>query len=474
MKILKSACFCIPLMLLPGCGMLSRAITSGTHHPYHLHDPVSTKDGVTMCYLEFDDQGEPWRDDPDRKGDFIGERQLPRVVQEVKRIASSGPTRVLIFIHGWNNHADSANRDAFQATLGRLKNADTKTNVVGIYVAWRGTVGPFPVGVDVGNREAAAARIAGGPLLSSLREISEAARSKKANGETDDRVVLIGHSYGAKIAASMISNHLALMNPKEPKPLADLFILANTAESGMLARHSIGMMTDYRIKYPSVSGRVELPMVVVLGSDKDKPVRYLLPAWNHLTRDAASFAFPHKAGETSSDAQDKSIYRGMAQVDSIRSHTFQEQDILTASDAEKKMQEAATRAKPADRESEAWTSAMRVNYQYGQDWAAGRSGVLKFTLYPRAEAADFSVTETVVITREEASYNDTPFWIAKVPGYVVKGHGDIWNQNFYAILAGIEGASMPDRGKETPADAADVKMPTPSAKPTLQFTRKLQ
>lgn len=463
MQIIQSAALFGILMLLPGCGILSRAITSGTHHPYHLHEPISTRDGITIGYLEFDDQGEPWRDDPGRIGDFKGARQLPSVVNEVKRIASSGPTRVLIFIHGWNNHGTSGNRDAFESTLGRLKKADPQSNVIGIYVSWRGMVAPFRTFLDVGNREAAAARIAGGPLLSAMREVSEAARSRAEN-----RVVLIGHSYGAKIAATMISNHLALMNPRNPKPIADLFILANTAESGIVARHSIGMMIDYGIKYPSPDGGRELPMVVVLGSDSDRAVRYLLPAWNHLTRDVAVGAFPHKAGETSSDAQNKAIYRGMGYVDSIRSHSFELPDIQAATQAEQKMQQATN-------EETSWNSALRVNYQHGQDWAAGRSNVLKFTLYPKAEAKNYAETETVVIEKQGASYNGTPFWIAKVPGYAVKGHGDIWNQNFYAILAAFEGASMPVRGKIPPSRAADEKMPSPSAdRAKLQFTKKLQ
>ena len=65
---------------------------------------------ATIGFLEFDDQGEPWRtpnlDDGWSSGSST---QLPHVLNELKKQSAKGPIRTLVFIHGWNNNAAPGN-----------------------------------------------------------------------------------------------------------------------------------------------------------------------------------------------------------------------------------------------------------------------------------------------------------------------------------------------------------------------------
>ncbi len=407
--------------ILSGCGLAGRVITQGTHRPYHLHNPVYRCSGFTMGHLEFDDQGEPWAK---YKGIEPGKSQLKAVSDAIQAESRKRPQRVVVYIHGWNNNGQGPNLGKFKETLEKMSSADPGMGVFGVYVSWRGKVFPGSSLVDVTNREAAAARIGGGPLFSALREISQNARKNPRN-----RITFIGHSYGAKMLASVMSNYVATLDPGIKKPIADVIILANTAENGIVARQMINTLKERTIDYKHPRSGRPLPLIVVLGSDKDRGVKWALPVWNFIARDLTLLAFPQKSGQTSSWEQHWAIYKGMGFVGSIRSHEFGESPDTSG---EEKMAKANT-------VKDAWKRVMVTNHFNGQQWGQSRKGDLKLTFYPDAKHEKFGNPRSYLMKRQGEGAGEVPFWVAKVPGFVIKDHGDIWNMNFYGLLSALEG-----------------------------------
>lgn len=430
----------LPLVLvslvLPACGLVNRGAARFNHHPYHANgNAVETVPcAAAYCrsstltpklgFLEFDDQGEPW--DP---------AQLAQIQNEMRKLQKQNiPLRTIIFIHGWNNNASDekdGNLESFRDALWRIQD-NSENPVFGIYVGWRGKALPFQSFIDGGDREATAQRIAGGPLLASLTKIS------KITHDTCGRVTLIGHSFGAKITAHITSAHLASQVAQDnPRPLADLTVLANTAEHGIVARHIVGLMNDHNLVFKNPGTNQNIPIVVAVGSKADWPVRMLLPTWNVITRDILTFGFPHKAGASRGCDQSRSLYTGMAFVRSLRSHEFERTGTasnipIASSDKDEAL-------------SQAWNQTIQVNMRNGRLWARGEQPDLQVSLY---EGGDLETPQDYILKSIGNPANSTSFWLTVVPEFVINSHGDIWNSNFYGLIAALEAAS--NSSKEAP------------------------
>lgn len=390
---------------------------------------------TTLGYLEFDDQGEPWRIDDGSKGSVT---QLPTVLNELRQQVKNGPVRVMIFIHGWNNNAApyNGNLESFKASLAALSKA-SDGNVFGIYVGWRGKLMKRNIYVDVSSREATAARVGRSSLMMSLRAISSAAHERDGN-----RVVAVGHSFGAKILTQITVDHLAAQIGKELgekgpaqmsdiRPLADTVILANTAESANLPLQIMNIMRDYKVTYTNQDTGLNLPLMVSLSSTGDTATKYLLPAWNKLSRDIVGL--PHKGGVTSSNIQREALYRSMGYFEPIQSHRLYDENGRDATggkitwDGSTMFQSAVTLTKAnANAERTSTKESIHIKLSPNADAEALKDYQIK-RIYPVGQNMKFS---------DEGNF--TPFWGMQLPTFVSGGHNDIWNPNFVGIVTALE------------------------------------
>ena len=135
-------------LLLANCFYAATAF-NGTHRAYRTNASYGAadstvqhlKDGAegspaTLAFLEFDDQGEPWRSPNPKEGWQKDSRtQLSTVLAELEKQRRKGPLKTVIFIHGWNNNAKPGNPNLanFEHSLKELA-AVSKSSFIILYL----------------------------------------------------------------------------------------------------------------------------------------------------------------------------------------------------------------------------------------------------------------------------------------------------------------------------------------------------
>jgi hypothetical protein len=197
-----------------------------------LNTPNSTPEVTSsyeLLFIEFDDQG--WLFPPKEVDSRFGDagRQLEFTMARLQCLArqeSSGGLDIFVFVHGWKHGArdDDCNVREFKKQLtltAHNESLDAASSqrrphrIVGIYVSWRGLSvqlrEPFP-SVTFWSRKFAAQHVSQG----TVRELFVRLRSfwrkqQQCAVETVCRpghLIIVGHSFGALIVFSAISESL--------------------------------------------------------------------------------------------------------------------------------------------------------------------------------------------------------------------------------------------------------------------------
>ncbi|MEM5406254.1 hypothetical protein [Paraburkholderia unamae] len=166
-----------------------------------------------QAWLEYKDDGE--QQDP---------AQMSAVLDWIRK--EPGPLFILVYVHGWHHNADTSNGDprnnAIKFPLLMAREVDqlkrlsidkkiAMPRVLGIYVGWRGeeyTTAVQKVLSISGRSEVADAIGSRGILKANLQEIANAARSQ----DTESRMMVVGHSLGGRMMASMFMPDLETGN----------------------------------------------------------------------------------------------------------------------------------------------------------------------------------------------------------------------------------------------------------------------
>ncbi len=184
--------------------------------------PTSTsllKVFYNQAWLEYNDDGEQ----QDRA-------QLTAVLNWIRK--EPGPLFILVYVHGWHHNADTSNGDprnnAIKFPLLMAREVDQlkrmaidkkieMPKVLGIYVGWRGEEYTSAIQklLSISGRSEVADTIGSrGVLKANLLEIANAARGQ--NSET--RLMVVGHSLGGRMMASMFMPELKSGNAQPLGP----------------------------------------------------------------------------------------------------------------------------------------------------------------------------------------------------------------------------------------------------------------
>jgi len=146
-------------------------------------------------FLEFDECGHEW-----------DHRQLEGIKSHLRQLNQANKkVLAVVYVHGWHHNADpdDGNVANFRGLLARYVNelrvaGITDTEVLGIYVGWRGESFRFPlINIPtISGRAETADRIArAGQFKNDLLELSDLVRQ----GNGNNRLVLEGHSLGGRL-----------------------------------------------------------------------------------------------------------------------------------------------------------------------------------------------------------------------------------------------------------------------------------
>ena len=182
----------------------------------------------TIGYVEYSDQGWEYNDGAQRLA------LIKRMREYLNKPESDNQTVVnLVFVHGWHHsaHDEDCNVNEVRAMVQQLNDdfkpasgpASIRFN--GVYIAWRGESGKFPVQktLSIFDRRNAAEHVAKGAvrqMFADLRHLElddEERLSTPSETVRRVRTIVIGHSFGGLIAFHSLSpafiNDLSLARP---------------------------------------------------------------------------------------------------------------------------------------------------------------------------------------------------------------------------------------------------------------------
>jgi pimeloyl-ACP methyl ester carboxylesterase len=360
-------------------------------HPDQYLKSIPAAEGTGAYHLgviEFDDQGEPW-----------APAQMEAVGNLIHNQNQNNPDGVMVvlFIHGWKNTASLANERKgnlaqFKKVLARIAFAEqNRTNsvtakdniriprpVIGVYLSWRGLSIKAPL-----IKEATfwnRQYTADRIASAPLAEVLFKIMDA-AKEHPQSKCVVIGHSFGGMILEKTITPALLTMlfiNKEEGfKIPADLIVVANPAIPALEAK-----------KFVDILERSDAHMVLEDASGRQVSVDAPLLASITSERDSATrWIFPFG---------------------------------LTLSSLSKRYRNYADPDLPSQRYL-----------------ATHTSGHVKYFVSHQAEVTP----EGVKITARPDSLNHTPYWIIRVPGTLISGHSDIFNERFADFIVELMGRS---------------------------------
>jgi hypothetical protein len=224
--------------------LLASCASYGPYHPDTAGPPYNSvrgpKDGrYKLAFIEFGDQGSPL-DNTQRRVALELIHQAPRPM-------------LFVYIHGWQNNANSGDVCRFEHfldTVSSYPEATGSVNVIGVYIAWRGRDLTFP-GLNLltfYSRKAVAAEIASQvSCLGTINELAVAARdpSKKLH-----RCILLGHSFGGLLLGNTLSHSIldaSGIGTRNTSPW-DMAVTYNSADSSISTRQLMKEL-DYLYRY---------------------------------------------------------------------------------------------------------------------------------------------------------------------------------------------------------------------------------
>lgn len=376
--------------------------------------------GWELAYAEFKDDGSAW--DP---------LQTTRALELIEKAKAdnNGAAIVLLYVHGWKNNANAAAPakrkdvekfhvalDRVATMVSRLKQGGRLPPLVGVYIGWRGataTVEPLKT-LTLWPRRGAARRVGRADLFESMRQIVDKVKSP---GDTRSRLILVGHSFGARVLENAVDGldaqnkvdgpmlawqkTLAATPARPPDPPADLVVFVNAATQSSMSEKAIRRLQEAGAVFYGPGGSVEsckddpvgdrrpecrpLPLYVAVSSTGDAPTKYLLPIANTIIPAAP---LPLRL-------------RSAAFTGRLQSH------IVTKVDCPLQLPPRAYRCDP--------------------------SNALEFCF----EATRNERRACYQVRRKERRTNHTPFWSMTVDPRVVADHGDIWNQNLLDLFSAV-------------------------------------
>jgi hypothetical protein len=242
---------------------------------------------VPVAYVEIDEQGY-----------FHDRNQIERVLELVR--GGARPKYVVVYIHGWHHNAggEDDNVRRFKCALSNLQEIDSnlEEEVVGIYIGWRGESLALPLlrYLTFWDRKSTSEEIGRGSLVEFLTVLE---RTAKPTPRSRNKLMLIGHSFGASVAFNAIgqtlmvrflldAEKLASRNPSpthsQSKPglltgYGDLVVLVNPAIEATRLMPFFGSLSEHTAKEPFLFTLGQPPRLVILSSEGDWATRGTFP-----------------------------------------------------------------------------------------------------------------------------------------------------------------------------------------------------
>jgi hypothetical protein len=367
-----------------------------------------------LAFVEFDEQGKLW--DPRQRDEAIrlirSRRGLDPDTGAVQPGTRSGAT--VIYIHGWRNSAYSApgqhkDVEKFRVALDQIAGTFKPEHLplTAVYIGWRGksvnVENDFLNFYTVWPRSLAAGRVGGEDLRKTLSRLIDAGVAGRDSVAERPRVILIGHSLGAKVLES------ALERPESA-----------SEDERWQAGRVLGRCKTLR-SGQAVQAEVDL---VVLVNEATRSRKF---------RKASEFCSPHEdpkvfvrhpdhTRELCNSAENSSDPR-------CRPYPLFVHVASTADWTTRWMFLAAFLGRTAPH-----TSSLHTHRVTEIPLTAPAPGDALFTFETRRDGK-----HAYAVANKKPGLSRQPVWNMRVDGRVLRSHGDIWNEDFTRMLLSMMG-----------------------------------
>ena len=221
----------------------------------------------TVGFIEFDEDGKPI--------DPLEETKALRLIDEARERSPKGKIVTVVYVHGWKNNASEAQPggkpkdvEKFRTALAELgvrseraakaAGSDRPVPIVGVYMAWRGKslMGPswFNFLSFWGRRNSANRVGEGDAFAPSLTKVIEKVNERAGGVDTGSRIVLVGHSFGARV----LEHAIEMENIELHKPIAGQSVVEPTVDLALY----VNSANDARLTLSRLQKLRETPIVV--------------------------------------------------------------------------------------------------------------------------------------------------------------------------------------------------------------------
>jgi hypothetical protein len=268
--------------------VLASCAAYGPFHANTASNPYNSVRGPAdgrykLAFIEFNDQGSEL--DPSQRDAALD-------------IIHKAPRPVLfLYIHGWQNNANSGDVCRFEHFLDELSHypeaTGRKINIIGVYIGWRGIDLMVPVlkFLTFWSRKSTGSTIAA--ENGCLAAVSELALAARAPDKPFHRCLLLGHSFGGLLLESTISHSIldaSSTGVRNTSPW-DMAVAFNSADSSVGTRQLMAEL-DHLYKYDPVrhgyvaqtaaAGKGSVlgenrPFLVILQSENDQATGQIFP-----------------------------------------------------------------------------------------------------------------------------------------------------------------------------------------------------
>jgi hypothetical protein len=432
-----------------------------------------------LSYIEFDDMGELWSigdlNAADQRLSGVKQSQLENAISSIcraKKQAESNHTELVVitFIHGWHNNASEyderqKNLAGFETILQGLSYRGSAIDdakppvVVGVFIAWRGQVVAGDVVTSYWNRRDAA-RLVGGPSMTeaisrlmfetkgpspSPNPTNGCRTESESEIDRNSHFIIIGHSFGARVLEHAITQPMLAIilerqsqadacvvawNQRNPnktqlrtisfEPPADLVVFLNAANdsfetkavieafkrSHLCASHrSLGDTNPTGCDEFSVQG----PLMISITSQGDWATGKVMPFAQTLSIPGKAFR-PYDPnvcalGQLSGLKQTYFFRHNDGNVPEMQSHNVQYQD------------DDKSKAECANNEWPFFNAEVSGHNRCFK--------IIRVTDAPHAKCPE---------TNAGVPWNNTPFYVMKVPSTLIANHNDIFQDGTVELL----------------------------------------